>query len=578
MPQTRLLPIPAEHREFTVKVDGSVVPRQHQLLSLTVSSVVNRIASARLVYVDGAAATGQFPLGDSGLMAPGRRIEILAGPANDMVSLFRGLVVRKQVKVRGSSATQLVVDCRHAAMKLAVKRASAGYFDQRDSEIIESILGNSGISARVRATAHPHEQVVQFDVSDWDFILTRARVNGLLIWADGEGLIVQPPSTAGEVVCTLQFGATLLEFDAEIDARTHFESVRSISWDPAQQELLEVDGREPELSGPGTLAAKELAAVAEAGSRELRHAALGAEEARAWANAEWLESRLNKVSGRAKCEGIASVVPGSVVELAGVGEHFNGKVFVTGVRHDYDSGQGWKTHVQFGGASRRPPEELSAPPAGGLLARVAGLQVGVVVSNEDPQGEDRVRVRLPLVLRAAEGVWARISSLDAGAGRGHFYRPEIGDEVIVGFFAEDPRRPVILGMLHSSANPAPFKGSDDNHEKGYVSRAGMRLTFNDDTRVVVLETPKGNRFTLSEADELVTLADQSGNTLTMDGDGITLKSKKAISIEAGTELKLESGTALSAKGGTELKLEGASQAELTSSAITKVKGSMVHIN
>ena len=79
-----------------------------------------------------------------------------------------------------------------------------------------------------------------------------------------------------------------------------------------------------------------------------------------------------------------------------------------------------------------------------------------MTSNEDPDGEHRVRVKLPLVNNADDGVWARVASLDAGNDRGFFFRPEIGDEVVVGFFDDDPRRPVMLGMLHSSAKAAPL--------------------------------------------------------------------------------------------------------------------------
>jgi len=74
---------------------------------------------------------------------------------------------------------------------------------------------------------------------------------------------------------------------------------------------------------------------------------------------------------------------------------FNGKVLVTGVRHAYDTVEGWKTHLQFGGiqpAEQRVAEQPPRP-AGGLVPPVAGLQIGVVTSNEDPAGEDRVRVR-----------------------------------------------------------------------------------------------------------------------------------------------------------------------------------------
>ena len=221
---------------------------------------------------------------------------------------------------------------------------------------------------------------------------------------------------------------------------------------------------------------------------------------------------------------------------------------------------------------------MSAPPAGALLARVAGLQIGVVVSNEDPDGEDRVRIRLPIVGKDDEGIWARVASLDAGKERGFFFRPEIGDEVVVGFLDEDPRHAVILGMLHSSALPAPIKGSDDNHEKGYVSREGLRINFNDEKKVIIIDTPAGNSITLSEDDTSIVLADQNSNTITMNTDGITIESSKALTLKAGTEVQLESGTSFSAKGGTELKLEGGTQAELSSSAVTKLKGGMVQIN
>jgi uncharacterized protein involved in type VI secretion and phage assembly len=227
--------------------------------------------------------------------------------------------------------------------------------------------------------------------------------------------------------------------------------------------------------------------------------------------------------------------------------------------------------------SAPPLEALAAPPAGNLLARAPGLQIGVVVSNEDPDGEHRVRVRMPTVSSEDDGVWARVASLDAGDDRGFFFRPELGDEVVLGFLDEDPRHAVILGMLHSSAKAAPLTGSDDNHEKVFKSRAGMRVHFNDDTKVLSIDTPAGNSIVLSEDDKSLILADQNNNKITMNADGISIESQKAVTLKSGTELGLESGTSFSAKGGTELKLEGAS-AELSSSATTKVSGGLVQIN
>ena len=106
----------------------------------------------------------------------------------------------------------------------------------------------------------------------------------------------------------------------------------------------------------------------------------------------------------------------------------------------------------------------------------------------------------------------------------------------------------------------------------------MKIYFNDDAKIMRLETPAGNTITLSEDDQSVKIADQNGNKLEMTREGITIESSTAITLKAGTELKLDSSTALSVKGGTELKLEGTSGAELSSSGATKVKGSLVQLN
>ena len=159
-----------------------------------------------------------------------------------------------------------------------------------------------------------------------------------------------------------------------------------------------------------------------------------------------------------------------------------GKVYVTAVRHEVYDGA-WFTHIQYG----LSPEwfshktDITAPPANGMVASVHGLQIGSTVQLEsDTDGEFRVLVKLPTLDNEARGIWARVCTLDAGDTRGTFFRPEIGDEVIVGFLNGDPRDAVILGMLHSSAKAAWHEVTDDNHIKGFQSRGQMRWVFDDE--------------------------------------------------------------------------------------------------
>jgi len=561
-------------------VDGETVGRERQLFAALVTKRVNRIAHARLVYLDGVPATSDFPLSNAATFVPGHKIEVLAGPSDAPVSLFVGVIVRQSLKVRAGAAAQLIVDCRHKSTKLTVGRKNAYFQDQTDADIIAKILQDAGIDGDVADTSVTHAHQTQFRCTDWDFLLARAEANGMLVFTNDDKVAVKPPTLEGEPVCRLHYGSTMIEFDAQIDARTQYAAVKAVTWDPAEQEVVERSAADPGVSGPGNLTGDELADVVGLEGLELCHSRIAEEEAQAWADAQWLKSRMSKVSGLAKCEGIGTVQPGDLVALDGVGERYNGSVFVTGVRHGYGSGDGWKTFVQFGGvdawATLRP--DVAVPVAGGLLPGVHGLQIGKVTSNEDTDGEYRVRVRLPLMSGDDDGVWARVASVDAGDDRGFVFRPEIDDEVVVGFLDGDPRRAVILGMLHSSAKPAPLEGSDDNHEKVYQSRSKMRLYFDDDGKVLQLETPEGNRITMSEKDKVVRVEDQNGNKMEMTEDGIKIESGKAIEIKAGTDITLESGSALAVNAGGALTLDGASGAELTSTSTTSVKGSLIQLN
>ena len=565
---------------FKILVDGEELSSVYQPLTLTVEKEINRIPSAKIVFVDGDPATQDFKLSNQELLMPGRKIEIKAGYHSDEETIFKGIVICHNLKIRASQSF-LIVECKDEAVKLTIGRKSNYFYDSKDSEIIEGIIEKYGLKKDIESTAVQHKELVQYNVSDWDFCIIRSQANGRVCVVDDGEIRIKKPGFDQDAIETVAYGSTLLDFDVEMDARNQVSAVTSYGWNPDDQEVLEVEADVPDFALNGNLSAEDLAKVVNHENLELKNSSdLSVAELQEWVNAKAVFNKLAKTRGRVKFQGIPAVKPDTMINLEGVGDRFSGKVYVSGVRHQIAEGN-WTVDAQFGIDPRWFSEivDVNDAPAAGLVSAVHGLQIGIVTQLEnDPEGEDRIMVRLPIIDKECEGIWARVSTLDAGNNRGSFFRPEVEDEVIVGFINGNPRDAIVLGMMNSSAKPAPLSAKDDNHEKGFVTRSEMKVIFNDDEVSMTLETPNGNKIVISDADGGIKLEDENGNFIEMNSDGITIESASAINAKAATEVKVESGTALELKAGTQFKAEGTAGAEVSTSAVAVLKGSMVQIN
>ncbi len=580
---------PYEVTNYEILLDSQPMDQSYQVLSITVHNEVNKIASATVVLRDGDAASEKFELSEKPDFLPGKKLDIKIGLDADKKTLFRGVIVCHAIRSKNSGLSFLTIECRHIAVKMTLGRKNKYFENQKDSEIMETVLGSYGVKGDVETTDVQHKELVQFHLTDWDFLLSRAELNGKLAFAEGDKINIKKPNTSGDPVLTLTYGSNLLDIEAEIDSRTQWKSVKASSWDYARQSLADNTTSAASFEEPGNLDGATLAGAVSPDVLELRHTGqVLPQELKAWTEAAMLKSRMAKVRGRAKIAGNSGAKPGSLIKLEGCGARFNGKVYVTGVRHEISAGA-WYTHLQFGLSpewfSRRP--DIAETMSGGLAPAIHGLQIGLTVQLEnDPDGEDRILVKLPILDNQAKGVWARVCTLDAGQDRGSFFRPEIGDEVIVGFLNDDPRDAVVLGMLHSSTKPAPWPGKDDNHIKGWQTRSKMKFFFDDEKKIVTLETPAGNQFVISEDEKSITLKDQNGNTFKMSENGIEIKSIKDFKMEAAQNMEAKAGQNLKAEGsmnaelkaGTQLTAKGGASAEFSSGGATQLKGSMVKIN
>lgn len=186
------------------------------------------------------------------------------------------------------------------------------------------------------------------------------------------------------------------------------------------------------------------------------------------------------------------------------------------------------------------------PPFTHQLALAAGLgvQLAQVISLDDPERQNRVKLRLVSIsgTPGQEGeLWARVATLFAGNDRGAFWMPDVDDEVVVAFVQGDTRMPIVLGGLWNGSSRSPETLAPANDLKVVRSRNGNRIVLDDTSgnEKVIVETPGGNRITLSDAPgDAVTIEDRFGNSATMAGGGVTIRTPSVLKIEAGAKVEV----------------------------------------
>ena len=174
------------------------------------------------------------------------------------------------------------------------------------------------------------------------------------------------------------------------------------------------------------------------------------------------------------------------------------------------------------------------------MSKIPGVVTGVVKSVEDPDQQGRVQISLPYLGGQNDSTWAPVATLMTGGGRGSWFMPEVGDEVLVAFNQEDVQHPFIIGFLWNGQDKPPSKDIS--------------------TKVRRLRTVSGHQIDFDDIDgqEKITITTKGGHKILMDD---TPGSQNvSISTNGGHQIKMDdtpgSGSvAVTTTGGQEVKLQ-----------------------
>lgn len=199
--------------------------------------------------------------------------------------------------------------------------------------------------------------------------------------------------------------------------------------------------------------------------------------------------------------------------------------------------------------------------------RINGIVIGVVTANDDPEGMGRVRVTYPGMEDVGPSYWARIATPMAGADRGTYFLPEVGDEVLVAFEAGAIDHPYVLGALWNGKDKPPADNADGTNDVRTIrSRNGHEVTFDDDDQggSVEVATSGGRRVVLDDGSGSERIVIEDGqNRIEIDStDGsVSVAGAGTVSIQAPA-----------------LELKGDGNVTIEASDVLTLKGSLVSIN
>lgn len=582
---------------YTIKVNGNAIDSSIGIISIHIHYQINHIASAEITISDGDIASQKFEISDADTFKPGATISISAGYASVENNIFDGIIIGHGIEIGADNSTCLNIVCKDKAIAMTIAKHSQCFLAKSDSNIISSLIANySGLTSSVGSITDTHAELVQFNSTDWDFILTRAEANGFVVTSQSNKVTVDKPSVSGSAALVVTYGTDLMSFSAKVDARNQLSSVTATAWDSTKQDMVTGKGPVQAIAGQGNFTSQDLANVLGISDYTLQTASTISSDSLAnWAKGQQVKAMLSKVRGNVTFQGNASAKIDSLIELAGVGERYNGAHYIGGIHHNIEKGQ-WITTAELGLSPMWSAEhrDIGAPPASGYLPPVDGLQIGVVTKlDEDPDSNYRVQIKIPILNSEANLIWARLATYYASSGFGNFFIPEVGDEVIVGCINQDPGNPIIIGSLYSSKNKMPEELTAENYIKSIVTKSKLKVIFDDENIVMTLQTPNGNSIVLSDKAKSITLTDQNSNSISLGEGGISITSSKDITISAKNSVSIEStsdttikatgdakisGLNVSAQANTGLTLKGNATAELSCSGITTIKGALVKIN
>ena len=267
---------------------------------------------------------------------------------------FDGRIMAVEAQFGANRTPQINVLAEDRFQDLRMTRRTRTFEDVSDSDVINQIAGDHGLTPSVNVSGPTYKVLAQINQSDLAFLRERARSIDAELWMEGSTLNAKAHTDRGNQSLQMTYGGKLHEFSVIADLAMQRTSVSVSGWDVSSKSALQHESDDSIISGElngDTSGPSILQSSLGARKESLVHTIpLTSREAQSTSEAYFKMNARRFVVGHGVAETDLQLRVGSYLNLRGLGPLFNGKYYVTEIRHMFDRRRGLRTEF----AAERP--------------------------------------------------------------------------------------------------------------------------------------------------------------------------------------------------------------------------------
>ena len=262
-------------------------------------------------------------------------------------TLFEGRIMALEAAFPEGQPPQINVLAEDRFQDLRMTRRTRSFFNVSDGDVFNQIANDHGLSPSVDVSGPTYEVLAQVNQSDLAFLRERARTIDAELWMEGRKLNAKTRSKRNGGNLELEHGGQLREFTALADLAMQRTSVTAGGWDVAGKSGLKYEATDTvissELNGDQSGISILKSTFGERHESLAHTIPLNSQEVQAAAESYMRMSARRFLTGRGVAETDVRLRVGTYVDLKGLGSLFNGKYYLTEVKHLFDGKKGLRT-------------------------------------------------------------------------------------------------------------------------------------------------------------------------------------------------------------------------------------------